>query len=300
MTQKVPYWLIPVALGGALLWAQWNTIADMARQWAEDPQYSHGYLVPMFSVFLLWRRRAQLSAVRRAPNWWGVAIVALGLGLWAAGTYLYVPFIAAISVLVSLAGLAVVCGGWTALRWSAPAILFLAFMVPLPFRIQTALGGALQSLATKLSTYALLTLGAPAISEGNIILINDVRIGIVEACSGLGMMMTFFALSTAVAMLMRSSELWLRITVSLSAIPVAVLANVARITVTGLLYYAAHDHLARLVFHDAAGWLMMPFALAILFLEIHLLKRLVVDRPARKVDREMLPMLTGKPLEHAA
>jgi len=300
MMKKLSFWLVLIALGSGIFWAQWTTIREMADLWADDPQYSHGYLVPLFSAFLLWFRRGQLAEVRLVPNWWGVAILVLGIGLWGAGTYFFFPWVASISLLFCLAGLAVVAGGWPALRWSAQAIFFLGFMVPLPYRIQTALSGTLQSIATKMSTYLLLTFGAPAISEGNIILINDVRMGIVEACSGLGMMMTFFALSTALALLMRKSELWLRIVVAVSAIPVSVLANVARITVTGLLYNAAQDQLARLVFHDVAGWLMMPLALALLFLAIHVLKRLIIDRPKRDPRELFLAGMAGKPMERVA
>jgi exosortase len=155
-------------------------------------------------------------------------------------------------------------------------------------------------MATKISAYALLTLGTPAIAEGNVILINDVKLGIVEACSGLGMMMTFFALSTAFALLMRSSELWLRIIVAVSAIPVAIFANVVRITVTGLLYYWGHDQLAHWVFHDVAGWLMMPLAVAMLFVEIHVIRRLVVERPARELERGLRASLSAKALERSA
>jgi len=297
MIAKKLHWVIPIGLGCAIIWAYWLPLGQMVHRWSEDSQYTHGYLVPLFSLFLLWFRREQLRDVRLKPNWWGVAILAAGIALGAAGIYFFLTWFVAISLLVCLAGLAVVTGGWPALRWSAQAILFLGFMAPLPYRLQTALGGALQSLATKMSTYALLTFGVPAVSEGNVILINDVKLGIVEACSGLGMLMTFFALSTAFALLMLKSELWLRITVAVSAIPVAVLANVARITVTGLLYNASHDRLAHIVFHDVAGWLMMPLAVAILFLEIHVLRRLVIDRPARGRNKGVVPGLTAKPFE---
>jgi exosortase len=291
MTGRFRYWFVPAVFGVAILWAYWTTIAEMAERWTDDPQYSHGYLVPLFSAFLLWFRREKLREVRPVPNWWGVAILILGVALWSVGTYFFLNWFAAVSLLCALAGLAVVAGGWPALRWSWQAVLFLGFMIPLPYRLQTALGGALQTIATKLSTYALLTFGAPAISEGNVILLNDVKIGIVEACSGLGMLVTFVALATAVALLMRSSELWLRIAVVLSALPVAVLANVTRITVTGLLFNAAQDHLAQVVFHDVAGWLMMPLALLMLFAEVYVLKRLIIDRPARRLGTGGLPGL---------
>jgi exosortase len=280
--------LVPALLGSLLVWAYWPTIQEMVERWTSDPQYSHGYLVPLFSVVLLWLRRSEIQGSQLVSTWWGVAILVAGLALWGAGTYFFVPWVGAISLLVSLAGLAATLGGWPALRWSWQAIAFLGFMVPLPYRLHTAMGGALQKLAAKASTYLLQTFGAPAIVEGNLILVNDVKLGIVEACSGLGMLVTFFALSTALAMLLRSAEWWKRLIIVVSAAPVAVAANVVRITATGLLFNAGHDGMARVVFHDIAGLLMMPLALAILFWELHVLRRLVVERKSQRVDKSLL------------
>jgi exosortase len=272
--------LVSALLGGLLAWAYWPTIQEMIDRWVSDPQYSHGYLVPIFSAVLLWLRRSEIKGETLRPAWWGVGLLAVGLGLWSAGTYFYVPWFAAISLLVCLAGLAATMGGVPALRWSWQAIAFLGFMVPLPYRLHTALGGNLQRFAAKSSTFLLQTFGVPAISEGNLVLVNDVKLGIVEACSGLGMLVTFFALSTGLAILLRSAEWWKRLIIVASAAPVAVAANVVRITVTGMLYNAGQSDLAKVVFHDIAGLLMMPLALAILFWELHVLRRLVVERKA--------------------
>jgi len=279
MSPRLKYLFLPIIAGVAMTWAYWPTLAEMAERWTEDPQYSHGFLVPLFSGFLLWYKRAEIQDKQLSPSWWGIAFLGAGLGLWILGTHFFFNWIAEISILFCLAGLAVVVGGWTALRWSWQPILFLGFMVPLPYRIQTMLGGKLQSIATAMSTYAIQTLGAPAIREGNVILINDVKVGVVDACNGLGMLMTFFAISTAFVMILRSSELWVRAIVVVSAVPVAILANVARITVTGLLFNASQEHLANVVFHDVAGLLMMPLAIVILFLELRLLRRVLVERP---------------------
>jgi exosortase len=267
--------LLGVALLACILWAYRSIIGEMVERWADDPQYSHGFFVPLFSAFLLWFHRDRLIGAGAEPSWWGLVALAAALGFFAAGSYFFVSFFAAVSLLCSFAGLALVLGGLPALRWSWPAILFLGFMVPLPYRLYTALGGGLQRVATVMSTYVLQTLGAPAIREGNVILIEDVKIGVVEACSGLGMLVTFFALATAIAMLLRSSAWPLRAALVASAVPVAILANVCRITVTGLLYSASQDQLARIVFHDVAGWLMMPLAIALLLGELHVLRRLL-------------------------
>lgn len=293
MKDGLRLWGVPLALGGLLVWAYGATLGDVAARWVEDPQYSHGFFVPVFALYLLWARRDERRRVRFAPSWWGVVVLAAGIGLWGVGTYFYLSWVAAISVLAGLTGLALAWGGRPALRWAWPAVLFLAFMVPLPYQLQTSLGGGLQRIATVTSTFALQTCGAPAVSEGNVILLNDARIGVVEACSGLGMLVTFVALSTAVVLVLRTAEWWLRLAVLASAVPVAILANVARITATGLLFGAAHGDWARVVFHDVAGWLMMPLAVLILLAEVRVLKRLVVDPPKAGGDAEARLWLSG-------
>jgi exosortase len=187
-----------------------------------------------------------------------------------------------ISLVPCLAGLVLLFGGKGLWRWAGPAILFLAFMMPLPYRAAVALTEPLQRLATTCSTFALQTLGFPAVAEGNIILVNDVRLGVVEACSGLRMLVIFFALATGVALVIRR-PLWQRITVVTSAVPIAIATNVLRITATGVLHETADPELANAVFHDLAGWLMMPVALVFLALELQVLKRLFVPVPAARL-----------------
>src|SRR5262249_62161946 len=115
-----------------------------------------------------------------------------------------------------------------ALPWSWPAIAFLFFMIPLPWRVELALGGPLRRAATVASTYVLQTLGQPAYAEGSIIHVEGGQIGVVDACNGLGMLMMFFAFATAVAILSRRS--WVdRVLLVLSAIPIALAVNVVRI-----------------------------------------------------------------------
>jgi exosortase len=272
----------PLCLSGLALicaWAYWPTLGAMAGKWLHDPQYAHGYLVPFFSLFLLWRRRTLLSAAAPQYNWWGVLLVLAGAALHVAGAYLYFDWLDAVSLLPCLAGFCVLLGGWPALRWAWPAIAFLLFMIPLPFRVETAFGLRLQSLATLTSTYTLQALGLPALSEGNTILLPGGAIGVAEACSGLSMLTTFFALATAVALVVRRP--WLdKIVILLSAAPIAIAANVARITTTALAQEWVGRDLAHHVFHDLAGWLMMPVALALLWVELRLLAFLLVEPPA--------------------
>lgn len=253
-----------------LLWVYGPTLGGLAQRWGHDSRYSHGYLVPLFALYLLGSRRALLVPADWRPSWWGVPAVLAGLALNATGTLLFFEPLNAFSLLGCLAGLAVLVGSRTALVWSWPAIAFLVFMVPLPFQVEVALAHPLQRVATHLSTYTLQTLGFAAFAEGNVIRMGEVRIGVVEACSGLSMLLIFFALSTAVALVVRR-PLGERVLIVVSALPVALLSNVTRIVVTGVLHKVAGPKLADLVFHNLAGWLMMPLALGMLWLEMRLL-----------------------------
>jgi exosortase len=295
-------WTVPprVALSLAALalvcgWAYWPTFAAMADKWAHDPQYTHGYLVPLFSLFLLWRRRELLAGAMPGWGWWGVLLVSLGAGLRVAAAYVYFDWLDAASLAPCLAGFCLLLGGRPALRWAWPAIAFLFFMIPLPFRVETAFGQYLQGVATAASTYFLQTVGLPALAEGNTILLSHSRVGVVEACSGLSMLLVFFALATAVAVVVRRP--WLdKAVVLLSAVPIAVVANVARITATALAQEwfgpeAAHDF-----FHDYAGWMMMPLALGLLWLELRMLSWLLVKPP----EAAPLAMTPAGPIPVAA
>jgi exosortase len=212
-----------------------------------------------------------------------VALIALGCLLRVVGSYYYYYWPDRVSLLPVLAGLVLLFGGGAAIRWSWPALLFLVFMFPLPSRMTTLLAQPLQRVGTVASTYVLETLGFPAVAEGNVIVLSEVDLGIVEACSGLRMLLAFFAAASAVALLSRR-PLWIRLSLIVSAPLIAVLANILRITVTAVLYETTNRRTAEFVFHDLAGWLMIPIALVLLWLEILLLSRLVVVLPAHEAE----------------
>jgi exosortase len=281
-------------LGLCFVWSYWTTLATMAERWWNDPQYSHGFLVPLFATVILWQRRQRMPAVL-TPSWWGLPVLILAVGLRLAGAYLYFEALDACSVVPVALGLCLLLGGWQALGWMWPAIAFLAFMLPLPYQIEMALAHPLRRLATLASTYALQTLGFPALAEGNIIHIGEVRLGVVDACSGLGMLMTFFALSTAVAVIIER-RLADRLLIVVSAVPIAVIANVARITATGGAHYGFGPAAGQFM-HDWAGWMMMPLALVLMWLELQFLNRLLVEvGPAAPLPIDLSFKAEGQPL----
>ncbi|MCI0642803.1 MAG: exosortase/archaeosortase family protein [Gemmataceae bacterium] len=291
-------WVIIAVLAAVLLWVYWPTLTRMAERWASDPQYSHGFLVPIFALVVLWFRKLPLpqnsldANEEWSPCWWGLPLLLLGVAARLAAGLMDIDPLDAYSLLPTLFGLVLLVGGRAVLRWSWPALAFLAFMLPLPFQLEEALAFPLRRLATLASTYVLQTLGYPAVAEGNIILIDQIRLGVVEACSGLGMLMTFFALATAMALVVKA-PLVDRIVLVVSAVPIALVANVVRITATAIAYDSFGAELGQVIFHDLAGWFMMPLALGLLWLELWFLSKLLVARTPEKASP--LPVYLSEP-----
>jgi exosortase len=262
--------------GAALLWAFWSTLAVMADKWSTDPQYSHGFLVPAFAAFMLWHRRRMLPESLPQPNRWGLALIGFGIALHLAGAYVYFDALSMVALLPVLAGLCLCYCGWPGLRWAWPSVCFLVFMLPLPHRVEVSLSHPLQRLATYISTYTLQTVGFAAVSEGNVIILDNARFGVVEACNGLGMLVTFFAMTTATVLVVRRPPVETSL-IFVSAIPIALIANVIRITATAVFTVEIGSEVAGVRFHDLAGWLMMPLALGLLWVEMRMLALILLE-----------------------
>ena len=187
-----------IGLVALTVWSFLPALMEMSNKWASNPLYSHGYLVPLFALAILYVRRVRLAAVKPGFSWGGLPLIALGGLFYTLGGLVASDTVTGLALIPATAGLFVIAGGWPALAWAWPAVGFLAFMIPLPYQIEVALSAPLRGIATTLSTLALQTFGFPAIAEGNVILLENGRVAVVEACSGLGMLLTFFALATAV------------------------------------------------------------------------------------------------------
>jgi exosortase len=265
------------------IWAHWSSLGRIAAKWWSDPQYSHGYLVPVFAVALLWMRRSKFPIQSVRPAFTGIVLLAGAIVFRLASAYYYVEWFDFLSLIPTVAAVVLAWGGPRVLKWAAPAILFLFFMIPLPHTLETAMRTPLRGLGTYLSTYALQTLGFPALAEGHVVVMENSRIGVVEACSGLRMLVVFFALAAGVAMVLRRVW-WERLVIVLSAVPIAIIANVTRIVSTGILTDKVNSHVAHLVFHDLAGWLMMPLGLLMLWGEVTLLGKIFVIEEELPLD----------------
>ncbi len=264
----------------ALLFTYWSTLTHLEHEWRTNDTYSHGYVVPLFAAFLLWLRQGMVNPWPKHGTWWAVAFLAGWALLRWANFYLQYERDAD-TLFPLLMGIALCLGGWRALHWSWPAILFLEFMVPLPARVSELAALPLQTLATRVTAYVLQTLGVPAIRIGNVIQLSDPssKLDVERACSGLNMLTLFVAISVG-AVFVIEAKWWEKAVIVASSIPIAIIANVLRITLKGAFQEWISVAAGNWV-HDYAGWIMMPLAMLMLWGEMTLISRLIVEVPSK-------------------
>jgi len=255
----------------------WDAIVVLVQRWSSDPDYHHGFLVPLFAGYLLWRRREMIQGKSIVVSW-SALIAGLGCFLVAAairaGSVLYYIRILDPAALVpTFLGVLLVTTGWRGFRWGWPAGVFLVFMLPMPGAVATLLSHPLQRAATLASTFVLQTIGIPCLAEGNVIQLQGGSLEVVQACSGLKMMSLFFAVCVGAAFVM-DRPLLDRILVAISAPPIALIANILRISLTGILHELGVS--SANLDHELSGWLMMPAAVLILYGGLAIWDRLLV------------------------
>lgn len=257
----------------ALLWSYWPTLVEMVRTWNREPDYSHGYLVLPFALFFLWSRRKSFPHDSIRTDMWGAVLLFLASALRvAAGMYYLLP-LDGWTLPLTVAGAVWVLFGRSVLWWSLPAIVFVYFMIPIPYSAERWLSVPLQAVTTSLSTAVLVMFGQPAIAEGNVILLGDHELFVAEACSGMRIFVGILALAFAFALFSRWSW-WQRVLVLVVALPVAIVANVTRVVITGLLTQTVSSEAGHRFSHDVAGFVVIPFAAALFWLFLFYLERL--------------------------
>ena len=208
--------LAVAALVIACAWAYWPTLAFLAATWDREPDYSHGYLViPLFAYFLFLRREDYPDRV--SPTWVGLIILGVSMGLRAIGGTFFITPMDGWSMVFWVAGTVLCLGGWPLLRWSLAPILFLFFMVPLPFRAETLISQPLQEIAAVLSAFLLRCLGHPAFASETTLLVGNSVLEVEQTCSGLRIFVGIFALACGYLIAFRR-ELWESILLLLSVV----------------------------------------------------------------------------------
>lgn len=252
--------LLQACLASVFVWSYWPTLHELSEIWSREADYSHGYLVIPLSLVFLWTRRASLPSPRQPAVVAGLALMLLSLIVRYLGLRYAFYALDGYSLALWCAAATLTCFGWKTLRWALPSILFLLFMVPLPYQTERVLSVPLQRMATAISSFGLQCLGQPAFAEGNTIWLGNHQLFVEQACSGLRMFVGAFALAFAY-LIFTKRELWEQIILLLCVMPIAVLANSTRIIATGLLYQAyGNEPRIQQLSHDLAGILMIPLA----------------------------------------
>jgi exosortase len=269
-----------VLLFGALIGAlYWSILRDLTLQWWDDPNYSHGFLVPLFSGLLVWQRRRDLAALPVHGSWAGLPVVAAGVGALLLGDIAAELFLMRSSLVIIIAGLILFHLGRGWLRMLAFPLAFLFFMIPLPSTLFYAVAFPLQNLAAQNAVWVLDLLGVPVLQDGNVIQLSQITLGVTEACSGIRSLISLLALAVAWGSLTLSGT-WAIAALVSSALPITIAANAGRVVVTGLVGQWLGPRYAQGFFHAFSGWLIFVSALACL-LAVHGLIQLARRRRSR-------------------
>ncbi len=229
--------------------------------WWNDPNYSHGFLVPFFSGFLVWQNREHLKRLSIQGSWLGFGVLCVGSGILVLGDIGAEDFLTRSSLICILAGLILFHLGMPFFRALLFPLGFLFFMVPLPAIIFNAIAFPLQGLAARNATIVLDLLGVPVLRDGNIIHLSHISLGVTEACSGIRSLVSLLALAVAWAYLTLPGY-WSRFVLVLSAIPITIIANAGRVIVTGLIGQWFGVKYAEGIFHSFSGWIIFLVAFA--------------------------------------
>lgn len=246
-----------------LAWMYYRIVPDMVRQWSQDENYSHGFLVPLIAGYFLWQRWPGLKERPVKPDGLGLVVIAWGvfqlLAAWLGTEY----FTMRSSLIVLLAGMTLFWFGREVLKGMALPLGYLIFMVPIPYIVYDMLAFPLKLFVTRVSVAFLKMVGVVVMREGNIIMFPATTLEVADACSGIRSLISLLALAVAYAFLMKTSTTR-RWAIIVSAVPIAVATNALRVIVTGILAQWWGAGAAEGFFHEFAG--MAVFVLAMVML----------------------------------
>lgn len=261
--QRQPFSWVTISWFGILLFLCYAPVLiALVRNWNSDADMGHGFFVPVISAFIVWQKRAELAALTPKANWWGLPIVlyaALQLYLATLGAEL---FLARTAFVLSLIGIVLLLGGTRYLRVLAFPLFLLFFMVPIPAVIYNRITFPLQIIATETAEWALTLLQIPVLREGNILQLPEQTLNVVEACSGIRSLLTLTFLSLVYGHFFER-RLWMRVLLFFATIPIAIIANANRVTLTGVLAEYKPE-LAEGFFHEMSGGVIFVAALLIM------------------------------------
>jgi len=242
-------------------------LKHLVEQWSNDADVGHGFFVPLVSGYIAWQRRDQLMALAWKPAWWGLALMVWGglqayIGLLGAELFLQRT-----AFLITLVGLLLVLGGTALIRELVFPLLLLPFMIPIPTVIYNQITFPLQLFASHVAEVLLGLINIPVLREGNVLVLASQTLSVAEACSGIRSLLSLSFLALVYAYFF-DSKVWMRFALFIGVLPIAILANAGRVTITGILS-ERDPELARGFFHELEGFVIFAIAFAMLYV-LHL------------------------------
>lgn len=252
-----------IVVGGiALLYV--DVIKKLVYDWIDLPDFSHGFLIPLVSFYFVYERRNQLSALSPSGKLAGLGVLIFGILLLFLGNLATEYFTMRFSFLVVIGGIILFLLGKEFYKTLLFPLIFLIFMIPIPSIFMDRITFPMQLFASKVATNSLYLIGIPVLREGNIIQLSHSSLEVAEACSGIRSLISLLALSVVFAYFSQK-ETWKRIVLILSTFPIAIIANAARVTGTGILAYHYGDNAAQGFFHGFSSWILFVVAFVCLF-----------------------------------
>jgi exosortase len=237
-------------------------LTRLVNQWITDEDVGHGFFVIPVAAYIAWQRKDAILAITRKPEWWGVGLIVWGavqafLGMLAAELFLQRS-----AFLISLVGMLLVLGGRALVKELMFPLMLLPFMIPIPQVIYNQITFPLQLFASSVAEMVLETVGIPVFRDGNVLELASQKLSVAEACSGIRSLLSLTFLSLVFAYFFDNKP-WMRLVLFLGTIPIAILANAGRVTITGVLS-EIDPELAQGFFHSLEGWIIFLIALAML------------------------------------
>lgn len=242
-----------------------HTVIEMVKNWMRDDNFSHGFLIPLISLFMIWQKREELQQQKIDPNILGLLIVLLAMCMHIVGAISAEMFTMRSSMLICIMGVVIFFFGFRIFLIAAVPFLYLFFMIPIPKIIWNQIAFPLQLMAAAISAEVVQFIGITVLREGNILHLSNTSLEVVDACSGLRSLMSLLALSAAVAFIsnLRTQHKWF---LFLSAVPIALLVNIIRLVATAILAKLCGPETAQGFLHDLSGFIVFIVAFILLYL----------------------------------
>ena len=249
----------------------WPVFVRLVDAWLVDGNYSHGFLIIPIAAYFAWERRHKLAAAPVRPGWSGLLMLGFGIAVLLAGLWGSELFLSRVAMLPVFAGIVLFLYGWRHLKILAFPIAFLFLMIPIPTIIFNQIAFPLQMFASRVGEWAISAAGIPVLREGNVLILAHTTLEVAEACSGIRSLVSLITLGVVYGYFM-DSRMWVRALIVISAVPVAIIANGARVAGTGMAAHWIGKEAAEGFFHQFSGWIVFIFA----FVMILILQRLIV------------------------